>query len=316
MTMAGALFYFAAGIVLLALGGDSLVKASVGLARRTGISPFTTGLLLVAFATSVPELAVNLRAMAIGDHALALGNAVGSNIVNFGLTLGAAALCAPLLIRWKALPSPLVCLVVATLATILLAQDGQLTRLDGAVLVASFVAVLGFAWYFGRRQPELRAEFAGFAETRTPPALNLVRLVIAVALLWFGARWVVRGALDMGPSLGRDALLLALLPVAIGTALPEVAAAIAAARRGQGDLVAGHVIGSSLVNLLLVVGGMALVRDVPVPASFLRFELPAALVLAALLLPMLRGGLQVSRAEGAVLLLAFAAWVGFELAMM
>ena len=313
--MAGALFYFAAGIALLAFGGDSLVKAAAALARRTGISPFTTGLVLVAFATSVPELAVNLRAMAIGDHALALGNAVGSNVANFGLTLGAAALCAPLAIRWQALPSLLVCLVVATLATILLGQDGRLTRLDGTVLVISFVAVLGFAWIFGRRQPELRGEFAGFAETRTTPALNVVRLVVAVALLWFGAKWVVQGALELRPALGMESLLAGLLPVAIGTALPEVAAAIAAARRGQGDIVAGHVIGSSLVNLLLVVGGMALVRDVPVPASFLRFELPAALVLAALLLPMLRGGLQISRAEGGVLLLAFLGWVGLELAM-
>ena len=314
--MAVALFDLVAGIILLALGGDSLVKAASGLARRGGISPFTTGLVLVTCATSIPELAVNLRAISVGEPALALGNAVGSNIVNFGLTLGAAALCAPLVIRWKALPSLLVCLVVATLATILLGQDGRLGRLDGAILVAAFFAVSGFAWAFGRRQPELRNEFAGFAETPAGTLPNLARLAIAVALLYFGARWVVRGALGLGPSLGMDSLLLGLLPVAIGTALPEVAAAIAAARRGQGDIVAGHVIGSSLVNLLLVVGGMALLGGVPVPASFLRFELPAALVLAALLLPMLRGGLHLSRAEGAVLLLAFLAWVGFELALL
>ncbi|WP_202843275.1 sodium:calcium antiporter [Luteimonas saliphila] len=314
--MSAALFYFAAGIVLLALGGDSLVKSAAGLARKLGISPFTTGLVLVAFATSLPELAVNLRAFWIGDPALALGNAVGSNIANFGLTLGAAALFAPLLIRWKALPSLIVCLVVATLATILLGQDGRLTRLDGFVLLASFVAVLGFAWAFGRRQPELRSEFAGFAETRTAPGLNLVRLAIAAALLFFGAKWTVYGGAALGQALGMESLLSGLLLVAIGTALPEMAAAIAAARRGQGDIVAGHVVGSSLVNLLLVVGGMAVLREVPVPASFVRFELPAALVFAALLLPMLRGELRISRAEGAVLLLAFLAWVGFELLMM
>src|SRR5690606_16718972 len=130
--------WLVAGIALLALGGDSLVKAASGLARRLGLSPFATGLVLLAFATSLPELAVNLRAMWIGEPALALGNAIGSNIANFGLTLGAAAVCAPLLVRWKALPSLLVCLVVATLATILLAQDGVLTRLDGAVLLLAF----------------------------------------------------------------------------------------------------------------------------------------------------------------------------------
>lgn len=314
--MAGALFHLVAGIVLLALGGDSLVKAASTLARRAGASPFAAGLVLVAFATSVPELAVNLRAMAAGEPALALGNAVGSNIANFGLTLGAAALCAPLRLRWPALPPLLLCLVLATVAAILLAQDGRLSRIDGAILVAAFAVVLGVAWSIGRRQARLGEEFADLFPVHGSTVPNLARLAIAAALLWFGASWVVRGAVGLGPVLGMEALVLGLLPVAIGTALPEVAAAIAAARRGQGDLVAGHVIGSSLVNLLLVVGGMALVRDVQVPASFVRFELPAALVLAALLLPMLRGWLEVSRAEGAVLLAAFLAWVGFEVVML
>ena len=314
--MIGALFYFAAGIVLLALGGDSVVKAASGLARRAGLSPFVTGLVLVAFATSVPELAVNLRAIWIGDHALALGNVVGSNIANFGLTLGAAALCAPLLIRWKALPSLLVCLVVATLATILLGQDGRLTRLEGLLLLATFAAVFAFAFAFGRRQPELRSEFSEFANTRTDLTLNLVRFAIAAALLFFGAKWVVQGGTTLGLALGMESLLSGLLLVAIGTALPEMSAAIAAARRGQGDIVAGHVIGSSLFNLLVVGGGMAVVRDVSLPASFVRLELPAALVFALLLLPMLRGDLRISRAEGGVLVLAFLAWVAFELWMM
>ena len=314
--MAGALFHLVAGIVLLALGGDSLVKAASTLARRAGASPFAAGLVLVAFAPSVPELAVNLRAMAAGEPALALGNAVGSYIANFGLPLGAAALCAPLRLRWPALPPLLLCLVLATVAAILLAQDGRLSRIDGAILVAAFAVVLGVAWSIGRRQARLGEEFADLFPVHGSTVPNLARLAIAAALLWFGASWVVRGAVGLGPVLGMEALVLGLLPVAIGTALPEVAAAIAAARRGQGDLVAGHVIGSSLVNLLLVVGGMALVRDVQVPASFVRFELPAALVLAALLLPMLRGGLEVSRAEGAVLLAAFLAWVGFEVVML
>ena len=313
--MIGALFYFAAGIVLLALGGDSVVKAASGLARRAGLSPFVTGLVLVAFATSVPELAVNLRAIWIGDHALALGNVVGSNIANFGLTLGAAALCAPLLIRWKALPSLLVCLVVATLATILLGQDGRLTRLEGLLLLAAFAAVFAFAFAFGRRQPELRSEFSEFANTRTDLTLNLVRFAIAAALLFFGAKWVVQGGTTLGLALGMESLLSGLLLVAIGTALPEMSAAIAAARRGHGDIVAGHVIGSSLFNLLVVGGGMAVVRDVSLPASFVRLELPAALVFALLLLPMLRGDLRISRAEGGVLVLAFLAWVVLELAM-
>jgi cation:H+ antiporter len=119
----------------------------------------------------------------------------------------------------------------------------------------------------------------------------------------------------LGAGLGMNPLLTGLLPVAVGTALPEMAAAITAARRGQGDLVAGHVIGSSLFNLLLVVGGMAVFNPLPLPESFVRFELPAALVFALMMVPVLRGDLRVSKREGGVLLVALLAWVAFELLM-
>lgn len=304
---------FAAGILLLALGGDSIIKGASGLSKRAGLSPFATGLVLVAGATSIPELAVNARAMWVGNHALALGNAVGSNIANFGLTLGAAALAAPLLIRWRALKPLLLCMLLATVAVMVLGLDGTLSRGDGVVLLVLFVVVFAIALALSRRQPELRGEFETFAETRSGLGLNLARIVIAGVVLWFGARFVVESAPAIGALLGFESLLTGLLLVAIGTALPEVAAAVAGARRGQGDLVAGHVIGSSLVNLLLVVGGMAAVRNVPMPESFLRLELPAALLLALMLVPMLRGDTRISRAEGGWLLVAFFAWLALEL---
>ncbi len=307
---------FLLGLILLALGGDSIIKGSAGLARRFGASPFVTGLLLVAFGTSLPELAVNARAVFAGQPALALGNAVGSNIANIGLTLGAAALAAPLLVRWRALSPLLLVLLLATVAVIALGLDGVLSRLDGAILLAAFVAVLVFALMRAHReQAEVRAEIDAFAATQTGLTLNLVRVAIAIALLYFGARWIVQSAPALGLALGMEPLLTGLLPVAIGTALPEVAAAIAAARRGQGDLVAGHVVGSSLFNLLVVIGGMAVLGDVVVPASFLRFELPAALAFALLLVPVLRGDLRVSRADGGMLVLALLAWIAFELLM-
>jgi cation:H+ antiporter len=308
---------FLLGLLLLALGGDSIVKGASGLARHFGASPFVAGLLLVAFGTSLPELAVNARALFAGQPALALGNAVGSNIANVGLTLGAAALAAPLLVRWRALSPLLLVLLLATVLVIALGWDGTLSRLDGVILLAAFVAVLVFALMRARHeQPELRAEIDAFASTSTRPGLNLVRVAIAIALLYFGARWVVQSAPALGLALGMEPLLTGLLVVAIGTALPEAAAAVAAARRGQGDLVAGHVIGSSLFNLLVVLGGMATLREVAMPASFVRFELPAALAFALLLVPMLRGDHRVSRAEGVWLLLAFGAWVGFELLLL
>lgn len=306
---------FVLGLVLLALGGDSIVKGASGLAQRLGASPFVAGLVLVAFGTSLPELAVNLQAIAKGHEAMALGNAVGSNVVNFGLTLGGAALAAPLLVRWRALSPLLLLLLVATLAVVLAGLDGTLSRLEGVILLLSFVAVVTFAAARTRREaPELQDAIAAFARTSTDLKLNLLRFVIAAVLLYFGARLVVNNALVFGEALGFAPLLTGLLPVAIGTALPELAAAIAAARRGNGDIVVGHVIGSSLFNLLVIVGGIAAFHGaLPLPESFVRFELPAAGVFALMLYPMLRGDLRISKNEGVALLIAFLAWVAFEL---
>lgn len=316
--MATALGWFLLGLLLLALGGDSLVKGASGLARRLGWSPFVTGLVLIALATSIPELAVNYRAVFAGQSDLALGNAVGSNVVNIGLTLAVAAMVSPLLLRWRVLAPLLLMLAAATVAVMLLALDERLSALEGGLLAAGFVLATALALRRASSDDAgVRAEIEGFTQTSDAPGLNLLRLAIAIALIGTGAWLVVRDAPGLGEMLGLTPLMTGLLPVAIGTALPELAGAIAAARRGQGDLVAGHVLGSSLVNLLLVLGGMALIGGgLAIPHSFLRYELPAALVLALMLLPILRGDMRVSRGEGGVLLVAFLAWIAFELALL
>ncbi len=314
--MIAAAVWFLLGLVLLALGGDSIVKAASGLAQRFGASPFVAGLLLVAFGTSLPELVVNVRAFAVGAEELALGNAVGSNIVNVGLTLGLAALAAPMLVRARLLSPLLVLLAVASLAVIVFGLDGVIARWEGGVLLLGFVGVLGFLLRAARREAEpVREAIAGYAMTRTGLFLNGLRVLFAGVALYYGARWIVDAAPVLGAGLGWSPLLVGLLPVAIGTALPEVAAAIAAARRGQGDMVLGHVIGSSLFNLLVVVGGMAALRPIALPESFVKLELPAAIAFVLVLYPMLRGDLTLSRREGGILLLAFVGWVVLELVL-
>lgn len=312
--MAEALGLFALGVLALALGGDSVVKGVSGLAQRLGMRPFVAGLLLLAFGTSIPELAVNLHAMWQQQAHLALGNAVGSNVVNLGLCLGLAALAAPLVLRARMLVPMLVLLVVATFALMVFGLDGHVGRIEGAVLLLGFVATTLFLLRHAQREDaEVQAEIVAFAGTRTGLALNLLRLAIAAVVLYFGARWVVSGGLAFGQVLGMTPLMVGLLPVAIGTALPEIAAAIAAARRGQGDMVAGHVIGSSLFNTLAIVGGMAAVQPLALPASFVKFELPAVLALTLLVYPLLRSGRRISQQEGGILCLAFLAWVTLEL---
>ncbi len=314
--MIAATAWFLLGLLLLALGGDSIVKAASGLAQRFGASPFVAGLLLVTFGTSLPELVVNARAFVVGAEELALGNAVGSNIVNVGLTLALAALATPLLVRARLLSPLLVLLAVASLALIVFGLDGVIARWEGGLLLLGFVGLLAFVLRYGRRESEpVREAIASYAMTRTGLFLNVLRVVFAAVCLYYGARWVVGAAPVMGASLGWSPLLVGLLPVAIGTALPEVAAAIVAARRGQGDMVLGHVIGSSLFNLLVVVGGMAALRPLPLPESFVKLELPAAIAFVLVLYPMLKGDLTISRREGGILLVAFVAWIALELAL-
>jgi cation:H+ antiporter len=315
--MIEALGLFALGLLLLALGGDSVVKGASGLAQRFGWSPFATGLVLVAFATSIPELAVNARAAWTGSQALALGNAVGSNIVNFGLTIGLATLAAPLVVRWRALSPLLLAFVGIGVAVTLLGHDGVLGRVDGIVLLLAFAAVLFYVFTRSSEDSgEVRTTLEAYVATRGDLVLNVLRFVIAAVVLYYGAKLVVQSAPVLGVALGMTPLVTGLLPVAIGTALPEIAAAVMAARRGQGDVVVGHAIGSSLFNLTVVLGGMAVFRAVPLPQSFLWFEVPAALAFALALYPMLRGDLRIVRGEGAILVVAFAAWLGFELWML
>lgn len=312
--MITAIGMFALGLLLLLLGGDSVVKGASGLGQRLGLSPFAAGLLLIAFATSVPELAVNFYALGAGQTDLALGNAIGSNVVNIGLTLGLAALVAPLVISMRLLAGQVIFILVASGAVMLFGYDGAIARWEGGILLAGFVALMFFVFRRGRDETsDVQKELAAFAVTSTGLVQNLLRFAMAAALLFFGGRLVVENAPAIGLALGFGPMLTGLTIVAVGTALPELVTAGMAARNGQGNVVAGQVLGACLFNLLFIVGGMALVRPIALPASFISLEVPAAMAFALLLYPLLAGDLKISRREGGLLVLAFVLWLCFQL---
>jgi cation:H+ antiporter len=312
--MFGELGWFLGGLVLLLLGGDSMVKGVSGLAQHFGASAARTGLYLLAFATAMPELAVNAYAVYFDMPELALGNAVGSNLVNLGLTLGVAALAAPMLVRMRLVAAQLVLLLVAGGLVLFFGLDGTLARWEGGVLLAVFALVLVvLARRGGDEDKTIDAELADYAETAPGLSRNALRVLIAAAVLVSGGYCIVRSAPQLGAALGFGPLLTGLLPVAIGTALPEIALAVFAARAGQGNVVAGTVLGASLFNFLVVLGGMALVAPVAVPASFVGIEVPAVMAMTLALYPLLGGDLRLSRREGGFLALLFVAWVAYEL---
>lgn len=307
------LLWFCGGLVLLGFGADILLKGAAGLALRFGIPPFIIGLTIVGFGTSAPELAVNLSAAWQGRYDVALGNVIGSNIANVGLILGLSALLAPLAVHMRLLKIETPLVIVAGVALWLLAIDGLLGRLDGALLLAGFVALMVYVYRSVRREPPpVREELAGAAMTRTAPWLNLLRVAAGLALLVYGASVMVESAVVIARLVGLSELLIGLTIVAVGTSLPELATSLLAARRGQTDIAVGNVLGSCLFNILLILGATAMLHPLPVALSLLHIEIPAMIAFSAVIYPMLVRDLCIQRREGAVLLAAYLAFLGFQ----
>jgi cation:H+ antiporter len=306
------ILYVLGALLLLLLGGDAVSKSFSGLAQKLGLSAFSAGILLIAFTTSLPELAVNAYAIAHGNPGLALGNAVGSNVVNIGLTLSVAALAAPLALQMRLLGVQIIFVLVASGLLLFFAMDGVLKRFDGILLLVGFVAVL--ALMLARSKQEngaVQTQMADAAFTQTGLAQNLLRFVIGAALLFFGAKWVTEHAPGIGAMLGFTDVVTGLIIVAIATALPEVVVAVLLARQGKGDAVAGMVLGACLFNVLLILGGMAIYQDVLIPRSFIAFEIPAAMAFVLVLYPLLGGDMHLSRRDAGILLVLFVAWMLF-----
>lgn len=305
---------FFCGLLLLLFGGDSAIKGISGFSQRLGLSGFKTGVLMMLFATSIPELAVNAYAIFTGHPEIALGNAIGSNIVNIGLTLALAAIFAPMVLAMRSLALQIVFVLVATGLVLVLGLDGSLQAWEGGLLLLAFmVAVFVTMQRASQEVIEVQKEVADTFETNTSPLMNVARILIGAVLLFYGAKLVIDTAPILGLSLGFGPLLTGLTIVAIGTALPEIVMAILAARSGKPNVVAGMVLGACLFNLLFVIGGMALVQPIPMPSSFIGFELPAAMAFTLALYPILGGDLRINRNEGFILIGLFLAWLCFEI---
>jgi cation:H+ antiporter len=249
-----------------------------------------------------------------GQTELALGNAIGSNIVNIGLTLALAAMAAPMLLGMRSLALQIVLVLLATGAVLFFGLDGRLQQWEGIILVLLFIAAVFVVLQRANNETvDIQKEIADSFETGASSGMNVLRIALGAGLLFLGAKLVIDAAPAVGLSLGFGPLLTGLTVVAIGTALPEVAMAIVAARSGKPNLVAGLVLGACLFNVLFILGGMAVIKPLSLPASFVVFELPAAMAFALALYPILGGDLRISRNEGLILFVLFLVWLGFEL---
>ena len=309
-----------AGLVLLIAGGELLVRGASKLAVSLGLSPLVVGLTVVAFGTSSPEFAVSIQAALSGQVDIALGNVVGSNIFNVLFILGLSALIAPLVVSAQVVRQEVPIMIGASLLLAAFAMDGSIVRWEAGVLFGLLLAYLTFLVIQSRRESQaIQAEYAGDPhlgaqrhwDDRLP--IQLLLIVAGLVLLVFGSRWLVAAAVSIAQSFGVSELVIGLTIVAAGTSLPEVAASVMAAIRGQRDIAVGNVIGSNTFNIMGVLGLSGLIAPLPlvVPQSLLEFDLLVMLAVAFACLPVFFTGATIARWEGAVFLGYYCAYATF-----
>jgi cation:H+ antiporter len=305
---------FVAGLVLLIGGADILVRGASRLALAAGISPLVVGLTVVAYGTSAPELAVSIQSGVAGQGALVLGNVMGSNIFNVLLILGMSALIAPLVVSRQLVRFDVPLMIGVSVLFLLLALDGAIGRLDGALLLAGAIGYTVYSVVQSRRETQREADRAPDQEPSPQPArpwyINVLFILGGLALLVVGANWLVDSAVSVAEAFGVSELIIGLTIVAAGTSLPEVATSVIASIKGERDIAVGNVVGSNIFNLLLVMGAATLVSPdaIPVPRAALAFDLPVMLAVAVACLPIFFTGYMIARWEGALFLAYYVAY--------
>ena len=306
-------FFVIIGLAILVYGADLFVAGAAGLARQLGMPPLIIGLTIVGFATSAPEIMAGSVSAWQGKTAIAIGNALGSNIANIGLVLGISALLLPVTVASGALKREYGLMLLSVLLAFLLMLDGHLSRVDAALLLGALLLFIGaIVWIakHSRQDDPLQAEFSQAAAGAATPAAASLKLLAGLALLLAGAELLIRGAVYIAGALGVSELVIGLTIVAIGTSLPELAASIVSIIRKEADIAIGNIIGSNMFNMLAVLGIPGLIQPAYFERAVLLRDFPAMIGLSLLLgiLVFITGAGRLLRAEGAVLFLCFAAY--------
>ena len=298
--------FILAGLGLLVVGGNLLLKAAVSVSLRLSIPKIVVGMTVVSFATSLPELVVSVNAALAGSPSIALGNVVGSNAANLGLVLGVTLLFGSMQVKrsfyvtdWP------VMMVASVLLWFFLVNDGVLQRPEGAILL---LLLFGFLWYLLKvQQPAIENELPEDDELLSP-LKNIVYLGIGVVGLWLGSEWLVNGAIDLAQTFGVSDRVIGITVVSIGTSIPELAASIIAMLRKEKAISLGNLVGSNIFNIMAVLAITGLIQPIKVDdPQFLSSDVLFMLGFAAALLPLvlLSKKRELNYFQGVVLLVGY-----------
>lgn len=311
---------FLAGVVIVVLGAEMLLRGAARLAGMLGVRPIVIGLTIVSVGTSAPELAVGITAVSEGKGPLAVGNIAGTNMLNILFILGLSAALRPLPIRLQSVRMDVPVMIGSAVALLLMALDGVLTPTEGALLVLAAVFYTIVLVRESRREsPAMLQEYREDFGAPKPPAGKRARsfawqatlLLAGMALTVLGADLLVAGAVNLAATYGVSDAFIGLTIVAIGTSAPELATTLMGTLRNDRDVAIGNLIGSSIYNILVILGITMLASPggVEVGRDVLWFDLPLAAVVALVCLPVFRSGRQVSRAEGLCFVAAYLAYM-------
>ncbi|WP_006246969.1 calcium/sodium antiporter [Mycolicibacterium tusciae] len=309
--------WFLVGLGALVAGAEVMVRGGAKVASRFGISPIVIGLTVVSIGTSMPELAVGVVSAVDGNGALAVGNIAGTNVVNLLLVLGLSALLLPLALQMRTLRFELPVMAGAAVLLWLLVLDGVLTRIDGAVLtVGAVVYTLAVVRTARRETRDVTTEFTtAYPKAQTPDrtALHIGMTVAGIAIIVIGAERLVDAAVGMARGFNVSDALIGLTVVAIGTSAPELVTTIVSTLRGERDIAIGNLLGSSIYNILLILGITCLVpaHGLALPAQLVRIDIPIMVAVALVCIPIFITGRRVSRVEGGAMVAAYVAFLAF-----
>jgi cation:H+ antiporter len=312
-------FQVAVGLIGLIVGGELLVRGASALAAAARISPLVIGLTVVAFGTSAPEQAVALNAAMSGNADVALGNAVGSNILNVLFILGLSALILPLIVSSTLIRRDVPIMIGTAVLLLLLGLDGNLGFIDGAVLFGSLIAYIVWTVVESRRESAaVKEEFGEGTRTSNKTGAKYILLQIAILVagllvLAVASHYLVKGSVKVARLMGVTELMIGLTIVAVGTSLPEAVTSLVASMRGQRDIAVGNVVGSNIFNVLAVLGlaGLFAPDGVTVSPAVLRFDIPVMIAVSVACLPIFFTGQRIARWEGALFLGYYIAYTAY-----
>lgn len=304
------------GILLLYGGGELLIKGAVTVAKKAGVSELFTGLVIVGFGTSFPELMVSVGAALQGASDIAIGNVVGSNIGNTLLILGLCAAVLPLVVTELSLRRDATAVLLATIILMILSIDGLLGIVDGLIMLVLMGVYLFVAYktesdnFTGKEQEFVAIKTSGVDQ---PSVLKPIFFTLSgLVLLITGARFLLNGALGLSEMLQISEAVVGLTVVAVGTSLPELTISLLAVIRGNTDVAVGNILGSNIFNLLGILGISILFNPISVHPRILEFDQWVLLGTAILLFVFMMTGRKLSRAEGALLLFGYVGYIVFS----